>query len=155
MLQLEFTETDKQTLHYERFNHPHPRVQLKMEALWLKSQGLPHHQICQLTEISENTLRSYFRDYQVGGVEKLKEINFYRPQSELEAHRTTLEEYFRAHPPATIAAAIEQIERLTQIRRSPTQVRVFLKSMGMRCLKVGSVSVKIDECSSFEAPIQI
>jgi hypothetical protein len=46
MLQLEFTETEKQALHYERFNHPHPRVQLKMEVLWLKSQNLPrisHH----------------------------------------------------------------------------------------------------------------
>jgi len=31
-------------LSYERFNHPHPFVQRKMEALWLKSQGLPHQQ---------------------------------------------------------------------------------------------------------------
>ena len=31
-----------------------------------------------------------------GGIEKLKEINFYRPQSELEEHRTSLEDYFHA-----------------------------------------------------------
>jgi hypothetical protein len=67
MLQLEFTETEKQALHYERFNHPHPRVQLKMEVLWLKSQNLPHWQICQLTGISENTLRSYCQAYREGG----------------------------------------------------------------------------------------
>jgi transposase len=152
MLQLELTETQKQALYYERFNHPHPRVQLKMEVLWLKSQGLPHQQICQLAGISENTLRSYCRDYQDGGIEKLKEINFYRPKSELEAHRSTLEEYFRAHPPATIAEAIEQIEQLTAIRRSPTQVRVFLKGLGMRCLKVGCVPAKadVDEQESYK-----
>ena len=142
MLQLEFTESEKQALHYERFHHPHPRVQLKMEVLWLKSQNLPHWQICQLTGISENTLRIYCKAYQENGIEKLKEINFYRPKSELEAHRTTLEDYFRSHPPATISEAIQQIEQLTGIRRSPTQVRVFLKSMGMRCLKVGCVPAK-------------
>lgn len=142
MLQLEFTETEKQALHYERFNHPHPRVQLKMEVLWLKSQNLPHWQICQLSGISENTLRSYCQAYRDGGIERLKEIHFYRPKSDIEAHRTTLEDYFRSHPPATIAAAIESIEQLTGIRRSPTQVRVFLKSMGMRCLKVGCVPAK-------------
>jgi hypothetical protein len=40
MLQLEFSEADKQVLHYERYHHPHPRVQQRMEALWLKSQGV-------------------------------------------------------------------------------------------------------------------
>jgi transposase len=42
----------------------------------------------------------------------------------------------------TVAEAIMQIESLTGIRRSPTQIRVFLKSMGMRCLKVGSIPAK-------------
>lgn len=144
MIQLEFSEDDQKKLSYERFNHPHPRVLLKMEALWLKSQGLPHGQICQLAGISENTLRAYLRDYQEGGIEKLKEINFYRPKSELEAHRATIEEYFRLHPPATINEAIDKIESLTGIRRSPTQVRVFLKSLGMRCIKVGVVPGKAD-----------
>ena len=58
MLQLACSEADKQALHYERYHHPHPRVQQRMEALWLKSQGVPHHQIAQLCAISANTLRS-------------------------------------------------------------------------------------------------
>lgn len=144
MIDLKFTEADKEALCYERFHHPHPRVQLKMEALWLKSQDLPHWQICQLTGITENTLRAYFRAYASGGVEGLKEIHFYQPQSELESYRTTLEAHFRQHPPATIAMAIAEIESITGIRRSPTQVRTFLKSMGMRCLKVGSLPAKAD-----------
>jgi len=51
---------------------PHPRVQLKMEVLWLKSQKIPHQKICQLAGISPNTLLTYLRDYQEGGIEKLK-----------------------------------------------------------------------------------
>jgi hypothetical protein len=42
MIYIEFTEVEKQALQYERFHHPHPRVQVKMEALWLKSQGVEH-----------------------------------------------------------------------------------------------------------------
>ena len=139
MITIEFTEAEKQALHYQRFHHPHPRVQKKMEALWLKSQKLPHREITKLTGIAANTLRSYLRDYQSGGIEKLKEINFYRPQSELVSHTQTLEAYFRKSPPASINEAIAQIESLTSIKRSPTQVRKFLKSQGMRCLKVGVI----------------
>jgi transposase len=144
MLQIAFTESEKAKLKHERFHHPHPRVQQKMEVLWLKSQNLPHWQICELAGISENTLRKYCRAYKQGGIEKLKEINFRKPKSELEAHQGTIEGHFRSSPPATIAQAIEQIITLTGIKRSPTQVRIFMKSMGMRCLKVGAVPAKVD-----------
>ena len=40
MDKIECTTAERETLHYWRFYHPHPRVQLKMEALYLKSQGL-------------------------------------------------------------------------------------------------------------------
>jgi len=144
MIQIEFTEAEKEALHYERFHHPHPRVQQKMEALWLKSQGLPHHQITTLAGISENTLRSYLQEYVEGGLEQLKKVNFYRPESELMQHQTTVEAYFRENPPATINEAVAEIEELTGIKRSPTQVRLFLNKLGMRCLKVGVIPAKAD-----------
>lgn len=118
------------------------------------SQKLPHQQICKLTGISSNTLRSYLRDYQAGGIEKLKEINFYQPQSEMESHRQTLKDYFQKNPPATINEAISLIETLTGIKRSPTQVRKFLKSMGMRCIKVGFIPSKADPDEQEEYRVQ-
>jgi transposase len=99
MLKLEFTEDEKQALHYERYHHPHPRVRQKMEVLWLKSQGLPHREIARLAGVSENTLRSYLQAYVQGGWAGLREVRFHRSQSELAAHRASLELYFRAHPP--------------------------------------------------------
>jgi transposase len=98
-----------------------------MEALWLKSHGLPHSQIAQLVNISENTLRDYFQLYAAGGLEKVREVHFYRPESDLMAHFTSLEGCFRAHPPASIKEAQSAIEAITGIRRSETQVREFLK----------------------------
>jgi len=46
MIRLEFSpETVEQLLHEKRY-HPHPRVRQKMEVLYYKSLGVPHHQIC-------------------------------------------------------------------------------------------------------------
>jgi transposase len=98
-----------------------------MEALWLKSHNLPHGLIAELVGMSENTIREYFDLFIEGGIEKLKEVDFYRPESALVEHTTSLEAYFRDHPPATIKEAQSEIETLTGIKRSETQVAEFLK----------------------------
>jgi transposase len=121
---------------------PPPWVQRKLEALWLKSRGVPHREISRLTGICASTLTSYWRVYQEGGIEALKEVRFHRPKSELETHRGTLEDYFRAHPPATIKEAMAKIEQWTGVRRSEERVRVFLKGRGMACRKVGMMPAK-------------
>lgn len=144
MVKLEFTVEQQHQLHYDRYHHPHPRVQRKMEALWLKSQGMAHRQISRLTGISSTTLTSYLREYQAGGIEGLKTVNFRRPQSELAAHQETLEAHFRQHPPASVKQAMATIETLTGVRRSPERVRLFLKRMGMTCRKVGMIPAKAD-----------
>jgi hypothetical protein len=51
MLKIEFSEADVKALRYERYHHPHPRVQRKMEAVYLKSQRLLSQQICHLISI--------------------------------------------------------------------------------------------------------
>lgn len=136
MIEIQFSEDDIKKLSYERFNHPHPRVQRKMEALWLKSQGLFHKDICRLTGISKATLCTYLRDYQQGGIEKLKEIRFYQPQSELKQHQTTIKDYFCQYPPTTIKEAMAKIEELTGLKRSETQIRYFLANLDIKLPKM-------------------
>src|SRR6478672_11709869 len=99
-MQLEFTPAILEELHYERYRHPLPLVQRRMEALWLKSHSLPHGQIAQLVNITENTLRDYFQLYLAGGGEGLKAVAIQGPESALQEHSASLEAYFRAHPPA-------------------------------------------------------
>ena len=144
MIHIDFTPEQIDALHHERSHPPHPRVQLKMEAVYLKSQGLPHHVICQLARISENTLRSYLRQFQEGGVERLKRTDWAGTESQLDEHRETLEDYFRNHPPRSTAEAAAAIERLTGVRRGQTQVRRFLKGMGLKFRKLGMIPAKAD-----------
>jgi len=137
MMRLNFTQEDRDALQHWRFHHPHPHVQRKMEALWLKSHELPHRQIAILTGISLHTLRRYFRQFQAGGVEALRQTHFHQPESRMEDHVDEIIEHLAAHPPATINEARAKIADLTGIERSPTQVRAFLKKLGLHRLKVG------------------
>lgn len=122
-----FTEEIIEQLRYERYHHPHPLVQRKMEALLLKSEGLSHKQIGKIVGVSQATLRTYFDQYQRGGIEELKKLNFYRPKSELEEHDSTIEEEFKNKPPATLKEAAARIKELTGIERSTVQIGKYLK----------------------------
>lgn len=144
MVQIEFTEKEIESLKYERFHHPHPRVQQKMEAVLLKSKKLSHQQIAEIIGVSSNTVTHYLKDYKQGGLDKLKEINFNKPKSELNGYISTIEAYFKEHPPATIKEAGSKIEELTGLRRSIPQVCKFLKSIGLNRRKVGMIPSKAD-----------
>lgn len=144
MIQIEFSEEEREALHYERYHHPHPRVQKKMEVLWLKSINYSHKEIMKIAKISKATLCCYLKDFEEGGIDKLKELNFYKPKSELDEHTKTIEEYFEKHPPASIKESMAKIEELTGIKRGETQIRVFLKKIGLKYRKVGMLPSKAD-----------
>lgn len=109
MIRVEISRADMMTAKDLRFDHPHPRVQLRMEVLWLERHVLPRKQVCSLAGVSPDTVR-----------------------------------HFRRHPVASIGEAIAVMEELTGIKRNPTHVRKFLKSLGIKRLKVGSVPSKAD-----------
>lgn len=144
MITIRFTDDEIAQLQYERFHHPHPRVQRKMEALYLKAMGMAHQDICKLVRISANTLRSYFREFLDGGIDRLKHFDSGGSTCELDPHADTLAQYFVLHPPHTVAEAAEAIERLTGVHRGETQVREFLKKIGMKRRKTGSLPAKAD-----------
>jgi transposase len=144
MIHIDFKAEDIDALHHQRFHHPHPRVQLRLEAVYLKGQGLAHRDICRLTRISENTLRSYLGQFLEGGIERLKRTDWAGTASELAGHAETLEDYFRKNPPRSTAEAADAIERLTGVRRGLTQVRRFLGKAGLKFRKLGMIPAKAD-----------
>ena len=110
----------------------------------MKSQGLKHKDIWKIIGISGNTLREYLREYQEGGLERIKEIRFRKPKSQLDNHRDSLENHFREHPVSSVKEAIDKIEELTGIRRTENRIREFIKRMGMKRRKVGMIPAKAD-----------
>ncbi len=98
MDEIECTTTERETLHSWRFHHPHPRVQLKREARYLKSQGLAPADIVRLCAIATTTFYRYLHAYRTGGMAKLQEGPFHRRQSQLTAYRTSIEADLRQRP---------------------------------------------------------
>jgi transposase len=55
-----------------------------------------------------------------------------------------VKEYFEKTPPSTIAKACADIEKITGVSIKPTQMRAYLKSIGVRHRKVNSIPAKAD-----------
>jgi len=137
-----FTPDDRRALAHDRYYHPDPRVQRKMEVLWLKSHGLSHDDIAAYADVSLRTVQRYLDDYIEGGLPQLRRFGWHQPQSTLIEHEASLEEYFLKHPPRSAKQAQAMIAEQTGIRRGLSQVRHFLKDrLGLRWRKTGAIPV--------------
>src|SRR3989442_15914623 len=103
MIRISFSEADLEALRYWRFHHPDPRVQVRMEALYLRSQGEANHDILQLCDISKASFHRYLTAYVTGGNGQLPQFKPTRPPHPPHHHWTTLNARYRQAPPATRA----------------------------------------------------
>ena len=135
-----FSEDDLRAIAHDRYHHPHPHIQRKMEVLWLKSHGLPHAQIATLANVARSTVQRYLQEYHEGGLDRVRQFRWHKPSTALAEHTFSLEEHFWDHPPHSTRQAQAILEQQTGLRRGLTQVRAFLKyHLGLRWTKVGAI----------------
>ncbi len=122
MIKIKFTEAEKKDLNYERYHHPHPRVQRKMEALWLKSQGESNKKIARLTGVTVNVVTKYIKEYKDGGIEN---VNYPVPRAQ------GVRRFHGAprHPPEISFLVAESNSSLRQERREFLLVIKFQTSI--------------------------
>src|SRR5215213_9147998 len=137
-----FSEAVVEAIAHARYRHPDPRVQERMEILWLKSRDEPHGRIAELADVSRSTVQRTLRIYVAKGLDGIRSFGWKGQPSALTPYRATVEEDFRTHPPHTAHEAARRIEELTGVRRKASRVRKFLKDdLGMKCLKVAPIPV--------------
>jgi len=122
-----FSEPILTEIRQDRYHHPHPRVQRKMEVLWLKSRGLSHADIAEFADVSPRSVQRYLDEFEHGGLDRVRRLGWQGKPCELDEHQTSLEDYFIENPPRSAREAQQAIERLTGIRRGLSQVRAFMK----------------------------
>ena len=83
-----FTADDRNALAHDRYHHPDPRVQRKMEVLWLKSHGLTHDQIAAYADVSRRTVQRYLDQYYEGGLPHLRRCRWHHPHTPWPSTRT-------------------------------------------------------------------
>jgi transposase len=136
-----FSESVVETLARERYQHPDPRVQERMEILWLKSKKETNERIAELANVSRSTVQRTLRIYAAKGLDGIRTFGWKGQPSALTPHRGIIEEEFRKRPPHTAHEATRRIEELTGVNRKASRVRKFMKQMGMKCLKVAPIPV--------------
>jgi transposase len=139
MPRITFSADDITTLAFERYHHPEPFVQRKLEVLWLKYQGLTHHDSARLAGVSRSSVQRCLAEFLRGGLDAIRRYPWKGRRGLLDNHRPALADYFRQHPPRSVKEAQQIIAQRTGIRRGQTQVRRFLHRLGLQPRRVAAV----------------
>jgi transposase len=138
---VQLTEEQQRVVNAERDSHPDEAVRRKMLTLWLLHHGLTREKAAEVTGIGRATAQRYVAAFRDGGLEGLRRGNVKGPVSDLAGYAPKIHAAFEEHPVATIAEACERIERLTGLRREPTQGSKFLKGLGLKWRRVRAIPV--------------
>jgi transposase len=140
-LRIQLSDEQQHLVNAERDGHPQEHVRRKMLVLWLLHCGLNRDKAAVVAGLSRASVQRYVAAFRDGGLEGLRQWGVTGPVSDLAAHRDLIRDEFIRQPARSINEACERIERLTSIRRQPTQVRKFLKGMGLKFQRVRAIPV--------------
>jgi transposase len=141
MTRITFTDDDLSAIAFERYHYPDPFVQRKLEVLWLKSQGLAHHDIARLAGVSRASVQRYLAEFRRGGLDAIRRSPWKGRLSALDGHQAALAEHFEQQPPRSVKEAKHVIEQQTGLRRGETQVRRFLCRLGLQPRRMAAVPI--------------
>lgn len=131
-------------LHSMRFHHPCPSVQRRAEVVLLAAHFVAYGKIAKILGICPNTVTNTLAIFESDGIEGLTLWRVCDTDSELTAFDSLMHEYWSEHPPSTVKEAAAQLEEITGVKRRTTAVRDFMKRLGLKRRKAGSVPGKAD-----------
>jgi transposase len=140
-LRVELDEGQQRVVNAERDSHPQEHVRRKMLVLWLLHHGITREKAALIAGLGRATVQRYVAAFREGGLDGLRAWGHTGPVSDLAAHAQAIKAEFTDKPVRSTAEACERIERLTGIRRQPTQVRKFLKGLGLKWRRVRAIPV--------------
>jgi transposase len=140
-LRVRLTEDEQRVVNEERTSHPNERIRERMLVVWLLHNGVTRQKAAEIVGVGRATVQRYVAAYRDGGLNGLRRWEPNRPESEMAAYRELLRESFEKQPVHTVAEACERIFQLTGLRRGPSQVRKFLKDLGLKFQRVRVIPV--------------
>ena len=138
---VQLTEEQQRIVNEERTSHPDLRVREKMLVLWLLHCGTTRQKAAEIVGLGRATVHRYVVAFREAGLDGLRRCHYQGPVSEMAAYRELIRESFEKQPARTMAEACERIFQLTGLRRGPSQVRKFLKDMGLKFHRVRPIPV--------------
>lgn len=144
MYRVELSVTERTQLQVLQQDHIHSHIRRRALVLLLRSENTSNEKITSITGVSENTIIDYVQCYQTGGIARLTALNFRKPVSQLQPFDDVIKTHFENNPVATISQACQEVEALTGIAIKNTQMRAYLKNLGIAWRKVNSIPAKVN-----------
>jgi transposase len=143
MIRIDFNQAEIQLLKKEKDKNPNPKIRRRVEVVYLKSKGLQHKQIQDITGFSPTQVTKLLNLYQMGGLEAIKTLHYQGQPSKLHHFKDELKSSFEKKPFATLKEAKARIAEISGISLSLTQVKEFLDKMGIKRRKVKQIPDKV------------
>lgn len=140
-LRVELSAAEQSIVKEESECHPNQRVRQRMLALWLLHCQVTRQKAAEIVGVGRATVQRWVATYRESGLDGLRRWEVHGPQSELAAYREQIVELFTQQPVRTTAEAAERIYQKTGLRRQPTQVRKFLKGLGLKWQRVRAIPI--------------
>lgn len=152
-LRISLTDEEQKIVLEERDAHPSACVRRRLLVLWSLHCGLTREAAARVANVARSTVERDVSRYRGGGLEALRSSGReYRPISELARHTEVIRQSFEQQPVRTMAQACHRIQELTGLERGQTQVRTFLKSIGLKWQRVRAIPVPPKKVSKNTTP---
>jgi transposase len=139
---IQLSEDEQRMVLADRESHPQAVVRRRCEVLWALHCGLSRQQAAKVANVGLSTAERFVGMFRDGGLEAVRRCGReVLPTSELAAHADVIRCSLEERPARTIAECCQRIKELTGIERQPTQVRHFLKKLGLKWQRVHAIPV--------------
>jgi transposase len=140
-LRVQLSDEEQDVVREERISHPNERIRERMLVLWLLHKGLTRQKAAEIAGVGRATVQRFVAAFRDGGLDGLRRWDPNRPESQMATFRQSIRESFEKQPARSVAEAGERIFQLTGLRRGPSQVRKFVKDLGLKYQRVRMVPV--------------
>ncbi|MGC8551781.1 MAG: helix-turn-helix domain-containing protein [Phycisphaerae bacterium] len=144
MVQARYSDSQLRALDEARFCQKTDAINRRINVIYFWGLGHTQLEATRLANVSPNTLRKSAAAFASGGLAAVVADGREGPPSALDPHAAVIKADFAAHPPGSLAQAADRIAQLTGVRRQPTQVRIFMRGLGMAPRRLSPIPGKAD-----------
>ena len=144
MVQARYSDSQLRALDEARFCQKTDAINRRINVIYFWGLGHTQLEATRRANVSPNTLRKSAAAFASGGLAAVVADRREGPPSALNPHAEVIKADFAAHPPGSLAQAADRIAQLTGVRRQPTQVRTFMRGLGMAPRRLSPIPGKAD-----------
>ncbi len=151
MLPFSLSQTDADSVNIERKTHSSRLVRDRMYVLHLLHLGYKRGECARIVGCHANSVTTYIKMYQTGGLEAIRTLNYYFARHELAQMYEQVEEVIEHSNCSTISDVSEILKTHFAYDRTNEAVRQLLHKLGFKRRKTGTFPGKIDNFEAWQA----